>query len=294
MSNLKGKVAVVTGGTRGVGKGVALALGQAGATVYITGRTVSEEDKLELMGHKIGGTLDETAAEVTKRGGKGIAVPCDHRDDAQVKALFDRVRDEQGKLDLLVNNAYQWHEAILSGKGFWEIPIEIWDNQATVGLRSAYVASVYAAQIMVPNKQGLIAAISSPVAGGYILATAYGVVKCALDRLATDMAHELRPHNVASVSLWPGPIHTEKIDILAKVNPSPLHAGKQESPFHVGLAVAALAADPKIMEKSGRVLTTTTIGKEYGFVDIDGTPPMSVEEFLWPPPPLPIYPPVKG
>lgn len=296
MSSLKGKVAIVTGASRGIGKGVALALGDAGATVYITGRTMKSEDRPTVVGKQYGGTLEDTAAEVTRRGGKGIAIGCDHSKDDQVKAVFDRVFKEQGKLDLLVNNAYLWHESILSGKKFWELPIAIWDNQATVGLRSAYVASIYAAQIMVPQKHGLIANISSSVAGGYILATAYGVTKAALDRLSSDIAHELRPHNVASVSIWPGPIATEKIATLtgSADNPSgsPLHAGKQESPVHVGRAIAAIAADPNIMEKSGRVLTTTSLGKEYGFTDIDGTLPLSVEDFLWPPPPSAIYRPL--
>lgn len=290
MGALTGKIAVVTGGTRGIGKGIALALGEAGATVYITGRTQTEMDKLEVMGHRVGGTLMETAAEVTTRGGQGIAVVCDHRSDEQVRALFDRVREEQGTLDLLVNNAYQWHESILAGKGFWELPLAIWDNQQMVGLRSAYVASVYAAQLMVPNKKGLIINISSPVAGGYVLATAYGVVKAALDRLSLDMAHELRPYHVASMSLWPGPIHTEKIEVLSKENPSPLHAKKDESPFHVGLVVAALAADPDIMKKSGQVMTTSSLGREYAITEPDGTAPPNVEELFWPPPPPPIYP----
>lgn len=283
MGVLSGKVAVVTGGSRGVGKGVALALGKAGATVYVTGRTATQEDRHTLLGQKVPGTVTETAEEVTRLGGVGIAVGCDHRNDQQVKALFDQVREEQGKLDILVNNAYQWHPGILENKSFWEIPLGMWDDQHMVGLRSAYVASHYGAQLMVPNKQGLIANISSAAGGRYVLAAAYGVVKAALDRLSSDMAQELRPHNVASVSLWPGPILTEKTVILSSLAPVPHHAKGEQSPAYVGSAVAALAADPAIMKKSGQTLTTTDLGREYGFTEADGSTPPSVQELYWPP-----------
>lgn len=294
MSSLKGKVAIVTGGSRGVGKGIAMALGQTGATVYITGRTSSHDEAPTLKGQPLGGTLEETVEEVNRLGGKGIAVKCDHRDDEQVKALFDRVRQEQGTLDLLVNNAYQWHESILLGKSFWELPMAIWDNQSDVGLRSAYAASIQAAQIMVPNKRGLIVNVSSPPGGGYLLAASYGVISAALDRLSSDMAHELRPHGVASVSIWPGLIITEKTELLRGKNPSPFRKGaaRQETPFHVGRAVVALASDAAIMNKSGTVMTTGDIGLEYGFTDLDGERPANVRDIFWPPPPLPVYRPL--
>lgn len=289
MESLKGKIALVTGASRGVGKGVALALGDAGATVYITGRTATAKDSKTVMGEIVPGTLEETAAEVTRRGGQGIAVGCDHRDDEQVRQVFERIKDEQGTLDVLVNNAYLWHESILGDPYFWEAPLELWDNQATVGLRSAYVASWHAARIMVPKRRGLIATISSPVAAGYILAAAYGVTKAALDRLAADMAHELRAFNVASVTLWPGAIGTEKGKVIASKRNLPLHEGKDESPVHVGRAVAALAADPNVMAKSGQVLITAELGQEYGFTDVDGSLPLNPRDFLWPPPPPPTY-----
>lgn len=296
MSRLEGKIAIVTGATRGVGKGIAKALGEAGATVYITGRTISPEEIPTLKGEKLGGTLGETAEEVNRLGGKCIPIQCDHRDDAQVKALFERVHKEQGTLDLLVNNAYLWHESILQGKSFWELPTAILDNQVTVGLRSDYVASKYAARIMVPNKHGLIVNVSSPNAGGYLLATAYGVVSASIDRLSSDMAHELRPHNVASVSIWPGLILTEKIEILRDKSPSPLRKGaaQQETPYHVGLAVAALAADPDIMKKSGTVMTTGDLGLEYGFTELDGSRPANMRDVFWAPPPLPHYKPLDS
>jgi dehydrogenase/reductase SDR family protein 1 len=289
MKTLEGKVALVTGGSRGVGKGVALALGSAGATVYITGRAATAETPTTALGVALPGSVAETAEEVTRRGGKGIAMGCDHRDDAQVRAVFDAITEREGRLDLLVNNAYQWHESIPEDRCFWDTPLEAWDNQQMVGLRSHYVAAVYAAQMMVPAKRGLIVNISSPVAGGYVLGVAYGVIKAALDRMSADMAHELRPHNVGSLSLWPGPIGTEKGRVIAEKKNLPLHSGTDESPEHVGRAVAALAADPKVMEKSGQVLITADLGQEYGFTDIDGKTPLNPRDILWPPPPPPVY-----
>lgn len=283
MGSLKGKVAIVTGGSRGVGKGVALELGEAGATVYVTGRTTRDEERHLILGKTLPGTVTETAAEVTRLGGVGIPVGCNHRNDEEVKALFDRVRNEQGKLDILVNNAYQWHESILSRKGFWEIPLDIWDNQQMVGLRSAYVAAYHGAQIMVPQKHGLIVNVSSGAGGRYVLAVAYSTIKAALDRLSSDMAQELRPHNVASVALWPGPIMTEKTELLSTLSPVPYHAVGAQTPRYAGRAVVALAGDPNVMKKSGLIVTTTDLGDEYGFTEVDGSIPPSVQEIQWPP-----------
>ncbi|MDY0012582.1 MAG: SDR family NAD(P)-dependent oxidoreductase [Rhodocyclaceae bacterium] len=290
MKALEGKIALVTGASRGVGKGVALALGEAGATVYITGRTATRDSQGGIwMGEMLPGSLEETAEEVTKRGGTGIPVGCDHRDDEQVRRVFERIRNEQGKLDILVNNAFMSHESIAEDKCFWEVPIATWDNQQTVGLRSAYVASVYAAQMMVPVGHGLIVNISSPVAAGYIYQAAYGVVKAGLDRLSGDMAYELKPYGIASVSLWPGPIGTEKTKIIVSKMALSTHESKEESPFHVGLAVAALAADAKVMEKTGSVLITAELGEEYGFTEEDGSRPINPRQMLWGPPPPAVY-----
>jgi dehydrogenase/reductase SDR family protein 1 len=290
MKKLEGKVALVTGGSRGIGKGIALALGEAGATVYLTGRSSQGGNQTVWMGETLPGSIEETAAEVTRLGGKGIAVGCDHRDDEQVRQVFQRIQAEQGTLDILVNNAFLSHESIPQDKCFWEVPLAAWDNQQSVGLRSSYVASVYAAQMMVPKEKGMIINISSPVAAGYILSTPYGVVKAALDRLSSDMAHELRPYGIASVSIWPGAIDTEKTRIIAaKGSLNSLHKAKNETPMHVGRAVAALAADPNIMTKSGQVLITAELGQEYGFTDVDGSVPMNPRDALWPPPAPPVY-----
>jgi dehydrogenase/reductase SDR family member 1 len=260
MISLAGKVAVVTGASRGIGKGIALALGDVGATVYVTGRTVAVGTA------KLPGTIGETADAVTKRGGRGIAVACDHGDDAQIKRLFERVADEQkGQLELLVNNVYKIPDPPAWGGGFWEHPISIWDDQVGIGLRAHYVASVYGAPMMVRAKRGLIVNISSPAGGMYIFSASYGVGKAGVDRLAKDMAHELKPHGVAAVSLWPGAVKTEFVIEAAKSGNMDLT--KAESPIFTGRAVTALASDPKRMEKSGRVLIVAELAKEYGFKD---------------------------
>ena len=259
--SLAGKVAVVTGASRGIGKGVALALGEAGATVYITGRTV-EEGQAPLPG-----TIGATAAEVTERGGEGIAVRCDHGHDDEIAALFERVKSEHGRLDVLVNNVFKVPDPPVWEGVFWEHPISIWDDMVGIGLRAHYVASVHAAPMLVAQRGGLIANISSPGAGSYIFSTAYGVGKAGLDRLAADMAHELRPFGVASLALWPGAVATEFVVDQMSKRGIPLDTSQSESPIFTGRAVVALAADPEVMEKSGRTLVVAELATEYGFED---------------------------
>lgn len=263
--DLKDRIAVVTGASRGVGKGVALGLGEAGATVYVTGRSVTPG--------RLPGTIDETATQVTALGGKGIAVRCDHAVDADVEALFERVRAEQGRIDILVNNVFAIPEGRLSGN-FWELPIEQWDTMHTVGLRSHFVASVHAARMMVPARRGLIAHISSFGAKLYAISVAYGVGKAGVDRMARDMARELRPAGVVAVSLWPGIVKTERL--LLAPEPRPFDLSQGESPQLTGRAVAALAADPRAMDKTGQALVVAELAADYGFTDIDGSQPVSL------------------
>ncbi len=260
---LAGKVAVVTGASRGVGKGIALSLGEAGATVYVTGRSRAGSSDL-------GGSIDETAELVTRRGGRGVAALCDHADDDAVSALFERVKREAGQLDVLVNNAFALPEGRLFGK-FWELPIPQWDVYAGVGLRSHYVASVHAARIMVPAQKGLIANVSSFAGGTYAVSVAYGVAKAGVDRMAKDMAIELRKRGVAVVSLWPGVVKTERV--LAMGDAWPFDVSKGESAEFTGRAVVALASDPAVMEKSGKVHVVADLAETYGFTDVDGTRP---------------------
>lgn len=266
---LEGRVAIVTGGSRGIGKGIALELGAAGATVYVTGRSVSEAD------HPLPGTVGATAAEIDAIGGRGIGVAVDHRDDEAVAALFARVAEEQGRLDVLVNNAFIIPDELTSGLPFWEVPISNWDDMIDVGTRSAYVASVLAARTMVPAGHGLIVNVSSSGAQEYAWHVAYGVGKCALDRLTADTAHELRPHGVHVVSLWPGFVRTERIELAKQAGmlPPGLDLTGSESPRFCGRAVAALATDPGSARFTGTAVAARTLADEYGFTDIDGTMP---------------------
>ena len=266
MGALSGQVAIVTGASRGVGKGCALELGAAGATVYVTGRTVAEGS------HPLGGTIGATAAELTEAGGEGIAVACDHADDRQVADLFGRVAKERGRLDVLVNNAFLIPQELTSGKPFWENPLSNWDDMIDVGTRSAYVASWHAAHAMLPQGRGLIANISSSGAREYAWHVVYGVGKCALDRLTADTAHELEPHGVAVVSLWPGLVLTERTRGAAQALPD-LDFDGAESQRFTGRAVVALASDDDRMRWSGQALASRALADEYGFTDVDGSLP---------------------
>jgi len=266
MAALSGRVALVTGASRGIGKGCALELGALGATVYVTGRSTKKGS------HPLGGTVAETAQAVTEAGGRGIAVACDHRDDAQVKRLFKQVETEQGRLDVLVNNAFLIPKELTSGKPFWEVPLSNWDDMIDVGTRSAYVASHFAAKSMVPAKRGLIANISSSGAREYAWHVAYGVGKCALDRLTADCAHELRPHGVAVVSLWPGLVLTERLQGAQAALPKLDFSGAESQRF-TGRAVAALACDADVMRWSGRAVASRELADAYAFTDVDGRLP---------------------
>jgi dehydrogenase/reductase SDR family protein 1 len=263
---LAGRVAIVTGASRGIGKGCAIELAAAGATVYLTGRTVREGDAA------LPGAIGATAAEIAAEGGRAIAVACDHRDDASVEALFARVDREQRRLDVLVNNAFLIPAELTAGKRFFETPISNWDDMVDVGTRSAYVASAFAARRMTERGAGLIANISSSGAAKYAWHVAYGVGKAALDRLTADTAHELRDLGVAVVSIWPGFVRTERVAKYAAQLTELAHV-KAESQRFTGRAVAALAADPDVIRLSGRALASRDLAELYGFTDVDGTLP---------------------
>lgn len=271
MAPLSGKVAVVTGASRGIGKGIALVLAEQGATVYVTGRTVNPGD------YYLPGTVGETAAECSVRGkdsgGRGIAVACDHGNDEQVAALFERVAREQGKLDILVNNAFTLSDDLIEPKPFWEKPLsnlEMWQ----VGVRSSFVAAWHAAPLMAPQKSGLIVAISGFVGVTYTFGVVFGTAKTAVDRMARDMAIELKPHNVASISLWQGLTMTEKAHYNMAQSKEKMTTSitsmTGSSVEHPGRVIAALAADPEIMKRSGGTFITTEVAQEYGITDIDG------------------------
>ena len=274
MGALSGKVAVITGASRGIGKGIALALGQEGATVYVTGRTVSDGTC------PLPGTVGETASEVTRRGGKGIAVAVDHAKDEQVAALFDQIRREHDRLDILVNNAFSLPEDLTEPQPFWDKPLSNWE-MVDVGVRSNFVAAWHAAQLMVPRKSGLIVATSGYVGVTYTYGVVFGTCKSAVDRMARDMAIELKAHNVASLSMWLGLTFTERAERNLKRNPAmtaqtvtdPKVGSSVEFP---GRVIAALARDPQIMKRSGGTYIAAELAREYGVTDIDGRVPPSL------------------
>ncbi|GAA4505810.1 SDR family NAD(P)-dependent oxidoreductase [Actinoallomurus oryzae] len=270
-------VAVVTGASRGAGKGIAVALGEAGATVYVTGRSRTAADS------PYGGTVAETAALVDEAGGTGVPVHVDHADDEAVAELFARVRRDHGRLDILVNNAAKLVDITEPG-GFWEKPLETADL-ITVGLRSHYVASFHAAPLLIANGRGLIVNTGHYGAVAYYHGPAYGAQKAGADKMAADMAKELRPYGVAAVSVWMGGLDTERARAyLDKLPPEARPATRRESPRFTGRVIAALYASADLMTYSGRALIGAELGARLGVTDIDGTVPLSLRYELGGPP----------
>lgn len=263
------KIALVTGASRGAGAGIARGLGEKGMTVYVTGRTLAPGDAKGWDGTVLPGTVAETADAVTRAGGKGIAVVCDHGDDAQVEALFARIAQEQdGQLDILVNNATFIHHQLIEKKPFWEKEIAAVDI-LDVGLRSAYVASWHAAQLMVPRQSGLIAFGSSFGASCYMHGPAYGAQKAGVDKFAHDMEHDLRDTGVRTASIWMGPLITERSAIARTVNPEQYEGFIEtaENPEFTGHIIHALASRPEGATLSGRTLIGAEIAVQLGITD---------------------------
>ncbi|XP_070830952.1 dehydrogenase/reductase SDR family member 1-like [Chaetodon trifascialis] len=264
---LSGWVCVVTGASRGIGRGIALQLSEAGATVYITGRQ--------------GRTLKQTAVQVKERGGNCVPVICDSTKDKDIEELFEQIKREQnGRLDILVNNAYAGVQDIFENMGnkFWEVDPSIWDSINNTGLRGHYFFSVYASRLMVAQGRGLIVTISSMGGLRYLFNVPYGVGKAACDRLAVDMAVELRSRGVTSVSLWPGAVQTELVSqlVLEKDAPQGLDSKFKnvfvngESTELSGKCIVNLATDKNLMSLTGKVLMTCDLARRYGIQDIDG------------------------
>lgn len=274
---LDGRIALVTGASRGIGKGIALELGAAGATVYVTGRTV------ETGVNPLPGTVGETAALVTEAGGHGVAVACDHHDDDAVASVFARIAADHGRLDVLVNNVFSSPDlAPWLGRAFWEMPVAVWDETIDVGVRSHYVAAHGAAPLLIANGGGLIVNVSSSGAVQYAHNVPYGVGKAAVDKLSADLAHDLAPHGVAVVSVWPGLVRTELVEMGATVTDDgrrvlglpgegEFDLADAESPRFTGRAVVALAADPDRIARSGGAFPVATLATAYGFTDLDGS-----------------------
>lgn len=262
------KVAIVTGASRGAGAGIARGFGELGYTVYVTGRTVTPGDAKGWDGTVLPGTVAETAQRLTDNGGKGIPVVCDHGDDASVARLFEQVLAEQGRLDVLVNNAAYMHHQLIEKMPFWEKELDA-QKILDVGLRSAYVASWHAARIMVPQGSGMIAMTSSFGATCYMHGPAYGAQKAGLDKLAHDMEHDFRGTGVAAVSLWLGPQLTERAQIAAQTNPEQYEGflAMAENPEFSAHVLAAIDAAPNRDELSGQTLIVAEIAKELGVTD---------------------------
>jgi dehydrogenase/reductase SDR family protein 1 len=254
MPSLEGQVAVVTGASRGVGKGIALELIEGGARVFVTGRS---------------------AADLSYAEPGGTTIVCDHRDDDHVVAAFDRIIRDAGRIDVLVNNVWGGYEGMMENgeftwpRPFWQQPLWRWDAMFDAGVRAHYVAARLAAPGMVERRQGLIVNISFWAAQKFIGNVPYGVSKAATDKLTADMAHELKPYNVAVVSLYPGLVRTEKVMEAAAW----LNLSNSESPRFIGRAVAALATEADIMRRTGAVVVAAAVAREHGVSDIDGASP---------------------
>ena len=270
------RIILVTGASRGVGKGIALALGDENSIVYVTGRTRSGDLAA------LPGTVDATAAEIKARGGDAVAVGCDHRDDGQIAALFDQIKAEQGTLDILVNNVFAVPDTLLEDKPFWEKPMSYWDDMIDLGLRSHYVASVHGAKIMAVVKKGLIVNISSFGARCMIHTPIYGIGKAGADKMAQDMGKELAPFNVAMVSLWLGIVKTERTNALMEIAPDAYAALMEgvESPEYPGRVINALYSDVALLDKAGKTWICSELGGEYGITDVGGRIPKSYRSML--------------
>jgi NAD(P)-dependent dehydrogenase (short-subunit alcohol dehydrogenase family) len=270
----KGKICLVTGASRGVGRGVALALGAEGATVYLTGRSQKEGDSA------LPGTVYKTAQDATAAGGKGVPVVCDHADDAQVAALMERIRKECGRLDILVNCAIAIPEGLTDIAPFWEKSMAMTDLFG-VGMRSVYTACYYAAGLL-NAAQGLVVNISSAGARCYMHGPAYGAAKAATDKMSHDMAHDFKPFGVSVVTLWPGLVKTERTLSVCEAEPEKYGAWLEmgETPEFIGRVVHALYADPNRLVRTGRVYYAAELALDYDVKDLNGARPPSHRQFL--------------
>lgn len=289
--DLRGKVAVVTGASRGAGRGIALELGAAGATVYVTARSTRDKPAdsygqiLALSGlDAVPGTIEDTAEAVVQAGGRAIPVRCDHADADEVAALFAQIEREHGRLDLLVNNAWGGHEVFdgVFDAPFWQHPQEQWEAMFDRGVRHHWLASRLAAPLLLRTGKALIVGTTFWDRDRYLRGNLlYDLAKSAIARLAFGMAQELRAHEVASIAVSPGWMRTEFVLLGHKADENTWRErpalARTESPRYLGRAVAALAADASVMTKTGTVQRVADLAREYGFTDIDGRQPEAFE-----------------
>ena len=274
-------VAVVTGASRGAGRGIAIALGGYGCTVYVTGRSQKPSDAPKVGDKQLPGTIYETAEAVTAAGGKGIPVRVDHGVDDEIKALFEQVEREQGKLDILVNNAFPNLPGMTNPGNFWEKPLGLVD-MLEVGVRGSYVASYYAAPLLIKSGNGLVIFTSASGAAHYVFGPVYGAHKASLDKFAADMALDFRDSNVACISIWMGTLLTERM--LAMIESDPEKYGylreAAETPEFTGHIIWGLFNDPRLMDKSGQTLIGAEAARDYGIKDAGDRQPPSYRDFF--------------
>ncbi len=269
----QGTVAVVTGASRGAGRGIAIALGSHGCTVYVTGRSQKSGDA------PLPGTIYETADAVTAAGGTGIPVRVDHGDFDQIQALFARVDEEQGGLDILVNNAFAAHDEMTVPGPFWEKTLDL-VHMLDVGLLGSYAAAYHAAPLLVKRGRGLLVFTSASGATHYAFGPAYGAHKAGLDKYASDMAVDFREFNVAALSIWMGAVKTERMQVMADADPERFAAFESlmETPQFTGHVIWAMFRDPQLMEISGQTVIGAEMAEKYGILDEGGRQPKSYRE----------------
>jgi len=261
VSDLKGQIAVVTGSSRGIGKGIALALAEQGCTVYATGRTIGDGDR----------TIDTTARQVTEAGGEGHAIRCDHGDDDDIARLFEQIGQEAGRIDILVNNVYKIPSPPAWGGGYWDHPISIWDDQVGIGLRAHYVASWHAAGLMFESDNARMLNVSSPGGQSYHFSSSYGAGKAGLDRLTADMAVELEPKGIPACVLYPGSVSTEFIQDAAEEQGMDL--SQSQTPLLVGRAATSLLMSDDMMSRTGTIQWVEDLIAEFDLFDENGSRP---------------------
>lgn len=278
MGLLEGKIALVTGASRGIGKGTAIALAKEGATVYITGRT-GRNDK---SATHLPGSIHATEEEIKAFNGRCVAIQCDHTNDEETERVFKRIASDSNRLDILVNAVWGGYEHFSDGtefwkeQGFWDMPFERWDKMFDAGIRAHFVSSSLASKIMIPQKSGLIVNLSFWAADRNDKGTAYSVSKAATNKMTECMAYELRDKNVSVITLYPGLVRTESV----MRNKEFFDLSNSESPEFTGRVLCGLFNDKHLQQKSGTRMTSAELALEYGIKDVDGKQPipLSVED----------------